>query len=245
MEWDEILSKIGARKSNWTLVKKELRDLSNKIKEGNLLTRQEIEKLKEIWKSKDPFIDEVGRPFVLYIYDRFSWWNSFSSQYKFHFKWCATLERMDREGRRARYKGKWDINNPLFESSKNAKEPLDVCKNCLRSFDFKGHYLDVDTFNMKEFFDTYGMQNLRQPTHQYYSHTYPKNWDKIAKNYKDSKDWVCEGCQESCVGRKIFLHTHHINGVKDDNSTNNLRALCVKCHSKQPMHSHMREVYNV
>src|SRR5690606_8629747 len=38
---------------------------------------------------------------------------------------------------------------------------------------------------------------------------------------------------------KRLLHTHHINGVKHDNSASNLICLCADCHRKEPFHGHM------
>lgn len=42
---------------------------------------------------------------------------------------------------------------------------------------------------------------------------------------------------------KHLLDTHHINGVKTDNSDSNLRALCKECHSLEPKHEHMLVPY--
>lgn len=243
MEWEEILKSIGARKSNWRLVSAELREISKKMREGDLLTGKEVEKIKSKWQSTDPFIDESGKRFVFYIHDRiFS--RIFRSRYKFHFKWCRTLEQMDRGGRRARYKAKYDIENPFFGSSDDKKEKLGVCLNCLRSFSFNdGEHPRVDEFNMKEFFDTYGIQNLPNPTRQHFTHNYTKNWSTVANRYKQDKDWKCEGCGGDFSRKKSLLHAHHINGVKDDNSSSNLKSLCYECHSKEPGHEHLKNQY--
>lgn len=241
MDWEEILQSIGATKSDWRLLKSELRETAEKMRKGELLTGEEVNKLKSVWQSTHPFRDEYGNCFVLFIYDRSGRRSHlFGLKYKFHFRWCRTLERMDKQGRRSRYKGKWDIENPFFDSSADNREALDVCLNCLNSFDFTaGDSPTVKEFNMKEFFDTYGLQDLKQPTHQHRTHTYTSDWTQVSREYKESKDWVCESCGENFTCNKKSLHTHHKNGVKDDNAPDNLEALCYACHSKQPGHENM------
>ena len=51
-------------------------------------------------------------------------------------------------------------------------------------------------------------------------HTYPHRYVYDGK-------WVCDSC-----GSLENLVIHHINGNHKDNDVNNLKCLCVSCHSK-------------
>ena len=68
--------------------------------------------------------------------------------------------------------------------------------------------------------------------------------DREAWEYRDP--WRALGillgaaAQHQSPSRRRFLHAHHVNGLKWDNSVENLRALCIRCHSDQPMHSHIK-----
>ena len=278
MNWKEILSSIDADKSEWVLVPADLRKIANKMRKGELLTAAEIIQIQDRWQSKHPFADDSGNPFVLFIYDRYSLWDIVSSfltysKYKFHFMWCSTLQEMEQQGRGSRYKAKYDIQNPIFNSSNDTPQKLDVCKNCLKQFPdefardldrniyknldrefvrnldskfvrqfFYSIARNVGEFNMKEFFDTYGMQNLKKPTHQNHTHRYLSDWFNISWKYKATQNWICEKCDRDFLKHKEFLHTHHKNRVKDDNDYANLAALCCECHGKQPGHSYMGTV---
>ena len=72
---------------------------------------------------------------------------------------------------------------------------------------------------------------------------YPKNWSQIALSAKEAAHWRCQHCQRLCLrpGEKpptlsrsewthATLSVHHSNFTPEDNTEENLIALCTPCH---------------
>jgi hypothetical protein len=72
---------------------------------------------------------------------------------------------------------------------------------------------------------------------------YPDNWKVIALKIKEKAHWKCEKCGLQCLKpnqntkgltkserAKLTLTVHHRNYRPEDNSENNLIALCSGCH---------------
>ena len=62
---------------------------------------------------------------------------------------------------------------------------------------------------------------------------YTRDWEAISKQYREKQNYTCERC-----GLKIddtydrqYIHVHHINGDKLNNKEENLKCLCLYCHS--------------
>ena len=64
-------------------------------------------------------------------------------------------------------------------------------------------------------------------------------WKDYSWLYRHVRGWQCEGCQLSLNSDRKYLHTHHIWGTQN-NDPNDLRALCIACHSEQPGLNHHR-----
>ena len=68
---------------------------------------------------------------------------------------------------------------------------------------------------------------------------YPKDWTNVSLDRRDESRWRCENCGNDFSTMHHLLHTHHCDGDKSNNSRENLRVVCVRCHSDYPGHNHM------
>jgi hypothetical protein len=253
--WAQIREKIGASRSTWVLLSKELEKARSDFVKGEGIDGTKVKELRKTWISDRPLIDADGNPFVLFIYDqagqnyrpRRRHHNHGSREYKYHFTWCKTLESMTQAGRRARYKAKYDLDNNVFTVNRgrvhDEQQELNVCKYCLSTFNYEG-YSDAPPWHREEiyeafdpaiFFSNHLPQNLIRPSHPFHTGRYPRNWREISLRIKAERGNRCEEC-----GSTKFLQVHHINGVKDNIDPRNLKVLCYFHHSKQPYHTHMR-----
>ncbi len=169
--------------------------------------------------------------------------------YKYHIYKCTTISNMFNSGRKHRYKinsrddGSFyytftDYNGYVLKTVENQK--LNICKNCLKKFLSKSFISDYDVsnFNLKDFhkqnrsffdFDTSSMEKGEYAK----ANVYSRKWTEIANQIKMKRDYTCEKCgwRPSNDYEKRFIHTHHENGDKTNNRDDNLKVLCIKCHS--------------
>jgi hypothetical protein len=175
---------------------------------------------------------------------------------KFHVFDCKTIKEMKAKNRIERY----HVTNsnsgdfPIFGTTKygafkKGEARLQICKNCINELNYKNSaQLSVDErnrivtgFNFSEFFSTYSslFKHHPKPKGQSNEFGYSKDWDAITAREKANAKFTCQGCHVNLESNKRLLHTHHINGVKHDNSATNLICLCADCHRKEPFHGHM------
>ncbi|MDN3696190.1 HNH endonuclease [Vibrio cortegadensis] len=168
---------------------------------------------------------------------------------RFHIADCKTLQSMRANGRFERYVVTNDTSGEFVVSSSygETKAKLKVCQNCLRQLNYKGCNTGtpissvVQQFDMAEFFATYSSFFPHLPSRKAETAEtgYTEDWAKVSSHYRVEKNFECEQCNVNLRSNRSLLHVHHISGVKSNNKASNLKALCIDCHSKQPMHSHM------
>ncbi|AUZ06098.1 MULTISPECIES: HNH endonuclease [Vitreoscilla] len=180
---------------------------------------------------------------------------------KIHIGYCKTLDEMQRNARFERYIVSMEkhmnrqINVVKDNQTVNSDEhELDVCRNCLGLLSWKRYHGGmtlaaknqiVAEFSLVEFFEKYPQTLKLEEYEQLHteqsqpSNVYHKNWAEISLKVRERMNWQCEECDGDFRHNKRQLHVHHVNGLKYDNSSKNLRALCHDCHAKQPYHGHM------
>ncbi|MGL4612952.1 MAG: HNH endonuclease [Shewanella sp.] len=175
---------------------------------------------------------------------------------RIHVAECSTLELMRNTGRFKRY----DVINrvdglfPVFGSMHSYQEEikgeaaLGVCKNCLKILNYKGYATQsyavkemvFNHFSFEQFFEVYSSYFKSLPANSNkVSSSYTADWPTISSKLRSDLNYTCEQCGVCLVNDSKLLHTHHINGNKADNDSDNLRVLCADCHKKQPHHGHI------
>jgi len=249
--WDEV-ERIGAKAGDfeWANTREPL-ELDGELAGGKEIDIGDVESIGGLLSYK-------GRQILLYIPEQYRIDEvavSPEKGTKFHLADCRTLKEMRSRNRYNRYVG---INGesqtfPVHGTSRHSGEHRDenvelkVCKNCLKHLNYKGYETGptpkgkiFNEFNISEFFARHTTIFEYLPT-QLYPKTkgYTSDWSEVSRKYRAEQNYCCEQCSVNLSEDKGLLHCHHINGNKPDNSYSNLKALCIDCHRRQPMHEHL------
>lgn len=175
---------------------------------------------------------------------------------KYHVADCQTLDTMKKRNRFDRYKvtnnleGKFSVYgiSELTGKERSGEAALTVCKNCLKYLNYQGYNSGgrkgtiFANFNISHFLSHYSTLFSAMPERHFFiaKSSYSDDWSEISASFRAGKNYCCQQCNVNLSDHKHLLHTHHVNGNKRDNRSDNLEALCIDCHRKQPMHDYMR-----
>ncbi len=233
----------------------------------NALTQEELDQLSdggievtfdEITELEDGTLGYKDSRVLVYIRDIRDYGREIQLP-RFHVAYCRTIAEMKEDHRFERYvvatrdDGNFLLNKMSGQRRSTHWERLNVCQNCLNSLNFdgfsyslhKGKRADlVSEFTIPRFFEKYPKSlHLRRPKHDFISaplNDYTPDFAQISRSVKSARGYRCEECNRTPEAR--FLHVHHINGQKNDNSDANLRVLCMGCHAAAPRHGHMKDL---
>lgn len=223
------------------------------------ITDVQIDPKTGTWVYKDKHV-------LLFIADQ-GWYfddvmNGLREGKKYHLTDCKTIDDMKQKDKFARYhvtnntEGIFAIHgiSKSDRQKKTGEVRLHVCKNCLTKLNYKKYAnatfetkKDIyDNFNLDEFFEHYKTHFIAEPPNVGQDKAgYSDDWAEISRRYRSYKNWTCEMCHVNLSEHRELLDTHHIDGVKQNNATYNLKALCKTCHQKQPHHGHYRVAFDV
>ena len=256
-ELNLLRKKMQAEFNNWdSSVQWDSLDSINLLKKLNSITGLDV-KFCDITINEDGSFSYLGQRVLVYIRDQYSHF----SEYKYHISNCSTIRNSQKSNRYDRYvastrnDNRFEVNiinnvsNTIIE--KGIIKELKVCKNCLNNLNYNNYHNSnyeqrneiYQNFSLKEYFKKENSTFINKPkftdkTAQ--ANIYSKNFRDISSKLRKKKNWICEECKRDFSKNKSELHVHHINGIKSDNSPNNLKVLCSECHSNQPGHEHMK-----
>ena len=169
---------------------------------------------------------------------------------KFHIFECRTLDSMRKNNRGYRYKkaSRLDCYFWVIRGKDKSYAKLDICNNdCLKRYRDTYHTNNtVQNFNLKDY-----IQAPMKHPQPYITiendmssipESYSQNWNAISLERKNYYKWVCQECfiDLNFNELKKYLHTHHENADITNNKHENLKVLCIACHSEQYNHGHIK-----
>lgn len=253
---------MGAELGNFTPAKSQNRLTFEEIEQ---LSRSGIEiPLDQVRVLDDGTLAYKNSRVILYIRDVVQYRNGGFKQNelpRFHVSDCKKLHEMRANKRYERYvvatreDGSFELNISAkgIKGFDHRTERLNVCQFCLGKLGWQGfdHSLSqtkrraiVDGFTLKIFFNVYGKSLvINNPLHTANTaplNTYTDDFKIVSDRIKKDRGYRCEQCKIDLSNHRQFLHAHHMNGQKSDNSPSNIKVVCIRCHAEEYSHGHLK-----
>lgn len=187
---------------------------------------------------------------------------------RFHLlKDCPTLQSMHNNGKSERYvliqnsdgvfpskPSDHRLKRTITDRSVDAQ--LMPCKKCLEKLAYQGYGKKnkdrneepddkiFRNFDVKSYFDHYEPFFFDTNYYRQNPNDGKANYTGAHRKIRDRLlieiGYCCEICKVQLKDKSSLLHMHHVNSRKGDNRPDNLKILCIVCHSRQPNHQHMK-----
>lgn len=186
------------------------------------------------------------RKIIIHIVDISSWKEQWGEP-RFHIYHCEKIKEMTEKGRRYRYRASSGIGKfHLIKGKKEWNSFLEICSYCLILYNEKfKQEKGKNNFVIKDYINhsiqKFDFQEVKWDICTI-PNAYIKNWNQMSKKIKESRNYECESCKADCSSKNLkrFLHTHHIDANKRNNTLGNLKVLCILCHAEEYNHRHIK-----
>jgi len=193
-------------------------------------------------------LEYKGRKVCAYIRDQKAKVDFYhnTSGYRYHLCNCGTIQKMRNIGRGHRFlttqraDGTFEAHDLTTQPPETGLVKMELCQQCIQILRQKGIF--STPFSLKEYFlkyDSYTPKTLKRIEEVRKTQTYSPNWKEISLKYRSASKYICQICDVDCKRTQNLLHVHHEDGNPANNTSKNLKVLCVDCHTKQPLHGHM------
>ena len=188
------------------------------------------------------------RKAIIHIVDISSWLEKWGSP-RFHIYECKKIKEMQTQGKNHRYKASRGKNNKfyLIKKDKQWYETLKICYHCLNQYNDQHNSNETkQSFPLNEWIEN-PMSASQLPKVELdictVPNRYTENWPKISRKLKEQEQYFCQECGKDFSDKecKKFLHVHHMDADKRNNTRENLKVLCIECHCKEHNHKHMKQ----
>jgi hypothetical protein len=208
----------------------------------------ELDSIDEIdFETHGGFAFYKNKQIIFYIKQPRNYGNWKNNLPVFHLYKCKTTLIMINNKRAYRYvatnrkDGYFELE---FNSTNRQNHKLDICQHCLSSLEKKYLYKSTKkTFVIAKFFEDapYIIHNFKpeyNDRNQPPPDEYTKDWSQVREKIVEERGKICEDCGLNLTYGNVRLEVHHTNSKKYDNSSENLKILCVSCHNK--CHPHLK-----